>query len=203
MDHKRFFSVLLSALLAVTLLAGCGGSASSSSEKPASGPASASASASSEALPDSMSAAATPDRKPGSFEENSPFALSGVEAAFAPCLGWGPGTAGTSLKSVIAAASLLHWAEDNSLANSTPELIGDAILPWYEALDELQQQGFAEAWPLIRTDAERLLTDKDSMTGCIEDAGLSAADLPGCTEKNWNALQEVLDGILPEVQGEY
>lgn len=201
MIRNRILSLLVCAALLACLLAGCSTSSGTNGGEAAS---SSSSAASSESIPSSTTQANTGKLTPNLDEsDNSIFSPASTQDAFAPCLGWGPGTAGTSLKSVIAAASLLHWAEDNSLANSTPELIGDAILPWYEALDELQQQGFAEAWPLIRTDAERLLTDKDSMTGCIEDAGLSAADLPGCTEKNWNALQEVLDGILPEVQGEY
>ena len=47
-----------------------------------------------------------------------------------------------------------------------------------------------------------LLSDKDSMTGRIADAGLDADTLPGCTLKNWQALQSVLDDIVPETNGE-
>ena len=40
------------------------------------------------------------------------------------------------------------------------------------------------------------------MTDRIADAGLDADTLPGCTLKNWQALQSVLDGIVPETNGE-
>ena len=43
--------------------------------------------------------------------------------------------------------------------------------------------------PLIKDAALDLLSDKDSMTGRITDAGLDADTLPGCTLKNWQALQ--------------
>ena len=52
-------------------------------------------------------------------------------------------------------------------------------------------------------DANALLTDKDSLSGRIEDAGLDPADLPGCSEKNWDALQDVIDRLTPEAKGEF
>ena len=109
---------------------------------------------------------------------------------------------GCSLKSVIAAASLLHWAEDARMSTRSPEAIQDAFYSWYDGLTDNQQEGFAEAWPLIKDAALDLLSDKDSMTGRIADAGLDADTLPGCTLKNWQALQTVLDGIMPETNGE-
>ena len=41
------------------------------------------------------------------------------------------------------------------------------------------------------------MSDKDSMAGRIEDAGLDPDTLPGCTLKNWQALQTVLDDCVP------
>ena len=38
------------------------------------------------------------------------------------------------------------------------------------------------------------------MSGRIEDAGLDASTLPGCTLKNWQALQSVLDDCVPAVE---
>ena len=55
---------------------------------------------------------------------------------------------------------------------------------------------------MIKDAALDLLSDKDSMTGRIADAGLDADTLPGCTLKNWQALQAVLDDIVPETNGE-
>ena len=41
------------------------------------------------------------------------------------------------------------------------------------------------------------LSDQDSMTGRIEDAGLDAKELPGCSEENWKALADVIDVLVP------
>lgn len=203
--YIRPLALLLCAALLGCLLAACNGSADSSPASSAA-PASDSASASgSSELPSSTTEANTGELNhgnPGNFDENSVFSITGTENAFAPCLGWGPGVSGCSLKSVIAAASLLQWAEDARMSSRSPEAIQDAFYSWYDGLTDNQQEGFAEAWPLIKDAALDLLSDKDSMTDRITDAGLDADTLPGCTLKNWQALQSVLDDIVPETNGE-
>ena len=106
--YTRILSLLLCAALACSILAGCSGSTASSSEVPSSASSSQSVPASSEVLPDSTTRADTSGLNPGDFDENSIFSITGTAAAFEPCLGWGPGVSGCSLKSVIAAASLLQ-----------------------------------------------------------------------------------------------
>lgn len=197
--YTRFFSLLLCAALACSLLSGCGGAGSGSTEAPSSASSAASA-VSGEELPSSTTRADTSGLNPGDFDENSIFSITGTSAAFEPCLGWGPGVSGCSLKSVIAAASLLQWAENARLASRTPEAVQDAFYNWYDTLDADEQESFAEAWTMIEPDALSLLSDKDSMTGRIEDAGLDPDALPGCTLKNWQALQTVLDDCVPHVE---
>lgn len=197
--YARILSLLLCAALACSILAGCGGSTASSSEAPSSASSSASSAASGEDLPDSTTRADTSGLNPGDFDENSIFSITGAAAAFEPCLGWGPGVSGCSLKSVIAAASLLQWAENARLASRTPEAVQEAFYSWYDTLDSDEQESFAEAWTMIEPDALSLLSDKDSMAGRIEDAGLDPDTLPGCTLKNWQALQTVLDDCVPAV----
>ena len=175
--YIRSLALLLCAALLGCLLAACGGSASSPASSAAPASDSASASGSSE-LPSSTTEANTGELNPGNFDENSVFSITGTENAFAPCLGWGPGVSGCSLKSVIAAASLLHWAEDARMSTRSPEAIQEAFYSWYDSLTDNEQEGFAEAWPLIKDAALDLLSDKDSMTGRIEDAGLLSAAPP-------------------------
>lgn len=208
LKYIRPLALALCAVLLCSLFTACSGT-SSSSEQPssaasaASDSASASASTSDSALPDSTTQANTGSLNPGNFDENSVFSITGTTDAFAPCLGWGPGVSGCSLKSVLAAASLLQWAEQTNLTSRTTDAIEDAFSQWYDALDSMDQESFAEAWPLIKDDANALLTDKDSLSGLIEDAGLDPADLPGCSEKNWDALQDVIDRLTPEATGEF
>ena len=197
MIQKRFVSLLLCAALALCLLAGCDTAASGSTGS-ASAPANSSASASSENIPSTTNEANTSGLRPN-FDENSLFSITGTSDAFEPCLGWGPGVSGCSLKSVLAAASLLQWAEQTNLTSRTTDAIEDAFSQWYDALDSMDQESFAEAWTMIEPDALSLLSDKESMTGRIEDAGLDPDALPGCTLKNWQALQTVLDDCVPAV----
>ena len=197
LKYTRILSLILCAALACSVLAGCGGAGADSSEASSSAPASSGAAASSESLPDSTTQADTSGLNPGDFDENSIFSITGTSAAFEPCLGWGPGVSGCSLKSVIAAASMLQWAENARLASRTPDAIQDAFYNWYDTLDSDEQESFAEAWTMIEPDALSLLSDKESMTGRIEDAGLDPDALPGCTLKNWQALQSVLDDCVP------
>ena len=200
MIQKRFVSLLLCAALALCLLAGCDTAASGSTGS-ASAPANSSASASSESVPSTTNEANTSGLRPD-FDENSLFSITGTSDAFEPCLGWGPGVSGCSLKSVIAAASLLQWAESTHLSSRTPEAIQDAFYDWYDSLSAADQENFAEAWTMIEPDALSLLSDKESMTDLITDAGLDPDTLPGCTLKNWQALQSVLDSCVPAVNGE-
>ena len=204
LKYTRILSLLLCAAIACSVLAGCGGSAasgsSSSEEAPSSASASDSASASGETVPDSTTEANTSQLNPGNFDENSIFSITGTSDAFAPCLGWGPGVSGCSLKSVVAAASLLQWAEEARLSARTPDAVQEAVGNWYDSLSSDEQESFAEAWTMIEPDALALLSDKESMTGRIQDAGLDPDALPGCTLKNWQALQTVLDEMVPDVE---
>ena len=174
--YIRSLALLLCAALLGCLLAACGGSASSPASSAAPASDSASASGSSE-LPSSTTEANTGELNPGNFDENSVFSITGTTDAFAPCLG-------------------------ARMSSRSPEAIQDAFYSWYDGLTDNQQEGFAEAWPLVKDAALDLLSDKDSMTGRIADAGLDADTLPGCTLKNWQALQTVLDDIVPETNGE-
>ncbi len=201
MNRIRIISLALCAVLLTGLMAGCGGGSSTTNGSNAASN-SASSAAASESIPSSTTEANTSGLRPN-FDENSLFSIEGTTEAFAPCLGWGPGVSGCSLKSVIAASSLLQWAEDTNLSLKTTDAIRDAYNEWYDSLSSLEQESFAEAWPMIREDANTMLSDINSIAGVIDDAGLDISDLPGCSEENWKALQDVLDDLVPEAQGEY
>ena len=78
------------------------------------------------------------------------------------------------------------------------DAIQDAYTTWFNDLSADDQASFADAWPLIKEDANTLLTDKASMEGRISDAGLNVKKLPGCSKENWNALQKVVDALVPQ-----
>lgn len=202
MTQKRILSLLVSAALLCGLLVGCSDTSDDASHASSSASSLSSSSASSESAPSSTVQADTSGLFNKDFDENSLFSVDGTAAAFAPSLGWGPGVSGCSLKSVQAAATLLVWADEANLSARTDAAIEDAYTQWYDNLSDLEQEGFAEAWPMIKEDAAALLEDKDAMAGRLDDVGLEADKLT-FSEKDWNALEEVVDPLVPEAKGEY
>ena len=202
MTQKRILSLLVSAALLCGLLVGCSDTSDDASHASSSASSPSSSSASSERAPSSTVQADTSGLFNKDFDENSLFSVDGTAAAFAPSLGWGPGVSGCSLKSVQAAATLLVWADEANLSARTDAAIEDAYTQWYDNLSDLEQEGFAEAWPMIKEDAAALLEDKDAMAGRLDDVGLEADKLT-FSEKDWNALEEVVDPLVPEAKGEY
>lgn len=202
MTQKRILSLLVSAALLCGLLAGCSDTSDDASHASSSASSPSSSSASSESAPSSTVQADTSGLFNKDFDENSLFSVDGTAAAFAPSLGWGPGVSGCSLKSVQAAATLLVWADEANLSARTDTAIEDAYTQWYDNLSDIEQEGFAEAWPMIKEDAAALLEDKDAMAGRLDDVGLEADKLT-FSEKDWNALEGVVDPLVPEVKGEY
>lgn len=202
MTQKRILSLLVSAALLCGLLVGCSDTSDDASHASSSASSPSSSSASSESAPSSTVQADTSGLFNKDFDENSLFSVDGTAAAFAPSLGWGPGVSGCSLKSVQAAATLLVWADEANLSARTDTAIEDAYTQWYDNLSDIEQEGFAEAWPMIKEDAVALLEDKDAMAGRLDDVGLEADKLT-FSEKDWNALEEVVDPLVPEAKGEY
>lgn len=202
MTQKRILSLLVSAALLCGLLAGCSDTSDDASHASSSASSLSSSSASSESAPSSTVQADTSGLFNKDFDENSLFSVDGTAAAFAPSLGWGPGVSGCSLKSVQAAATLLVWADEANLSARTDTAIEDAYTQWYDNLSDIEQEGFAEAWPMIKEDAAALLEDKNAMAGRLDDVGLEADKLT-FSEKDWNALEEVVDPLVPEAKGEY
>ena len=202
MTQKRILSLLVSAALLCGLLVGCSDTSDDASHASSSASSPSSSSASSESAPSSTVQTDTSGLFNKDFDENSLFSVDGTAAAFAPSLGWGPGVSGCSLKSVQAAATLLVWADEANLSARTDAAIEDAYTQWYDNLSDIEQEGFAEAWPMIKEDAAALLEDKDAMAGRLDDVGLEADKLT-FSEKDWNALEEVVDPLVPEAKGEY
>lgn len=202
MTQKRILSLLVSAALLCGLLVGCSDTSDDASHASSSASSPSSSSASSESAPSSTVQADTSGLFNKDFDENSLFSVDSTAAAFAPSLGWGPGVSGCSLKSVQAAATLLVWADEANLSARTDTAIEDAYTQWYDNLSDIEQEGFAEAWPMIKEDAAALLEDKDAMAGRLDDVGLEADKLT-FSEKDWNALEEVVDPLVPEAKGEY
>ncbi|MCC8196360.1 MAG: hypothetical protein LIO49_06095 [Ruminococcus sp.] len=86
------------------------------------------------------------------------------------CFGVGPGSAGSSLRSVSAAASLLDWAEEHSDL-LTEETLEELLAEWdgydwdYEDLEE--------SWQSVAGSIEEIVADPsdESLLGLLDDSG--------------------------------
>ncbi len=178
-------------------LAGCTAAASSS---PAVSSQSLSKAPGSETVPSGEGdTTAAPNAPSGGVDDTeNGFGLTDPADAFSAGLGWGPGTAGTSLKSVAAAAAMLDWADENGLSHRNAETLSDCLHDWFDSLETLDQENFAETWPLIEDAAQRILDDPDAAAPEMEDAGVQ--EVPTCSEADWSALADALDAIVPAPQ---
>lgn len=198
MKHGHLFRTCAAGCCGILLfslvLAGCTPSASSSSS-----------SSSSQALSEAPTSQAVPsgedDTAPAPVVDGSENGFNGISDpadAFAGSLGWGPGTAGTSLKSVAAAASMMEWADANAAANRSSDALNDSLSQWFDSLEQVDQENFAEAWPLIEESAQRILDDPKAVQGELSDAGVQ--ETPSCSEEDWSAVAGVLNAIVPAPQ---
>lgn len=121
-------------------------------------------------------------------------ALTALNEALDHCLGWGPGTAGSSLHSVVAAAALLDWATDNELTSRSAGLTAEAFASWYDQLDDLDRDTFSETWPLVCDDADALLEAPESMAERMESAGVDPARAADWDAMDWVVLRSEVEG---------
>lgn len=117
-----------------------------------------------------------------------------LDEALNACLGWGPGSAGSSLHSVVAAAALLDWAQANGLASGQSGEIEALFADWYDTLDEFDKDTFSETWPLVCDEAALLLEDAAGMAELMETAGVDPARADGWASESWEVLHAAIDG---------
>ena len=184
------------ALALALFLAGCTAAASSSTPAPSSSSQALSEAPASQAIPSGEDDTTT---APGvDATENGFTGLTDPTQALSRGLGWGPGTAGTSLKQVAAAASMMDWADENSAASRSADSLNSCLSSWFAGLDAFDQENFAEAWPLIESSAQRILDDPDAQAAWLEDAGVD--EVPACSEEDWAAFAGAMNAVVPAPQ---
>lgn len=194
MKKIRFVRLAALCLCAALPLAGCGGEEASSASSVPAPPASSSVAAADPVLPDQTEGEAP-------FVEDDENGLLGPlsspEQALSSCLNWGPGTAGSSLKSVQAAVALLNWAEENSLSRRDDDSVTQGFTGWYEELEADEQENFSAVWPIIQAQADALISGEGEMEPLLEDAGIDPDSLPDYTAADWEVLRDIITARVP------
>lgn len=91
------------------------------------------------------------------------------------CANVAPGTAGSSLRSVSAAASLLDWAEDQLKYIITERSIISLLKGWQSTCEDFdwQLECLKESWESVVGSIEEIVADptEESLSGLLDDSG--------------------------------
>ncbi|MCD8344743.1 MAG: hypothetical protein LUC38_02115 [Oscillospiraceae bacterium] len=100
------------------------------------------------------------------------YEFSGIIEA---CANVAPGTAGSSLRSVSAAASLLDWAEDQLKYIITERSIISLLKGWQSTCEDFdwQLECLKESWESVVGSIEEIVADptEESLSGLLDDSG--------------------------------
>jgi len=110
------------------------------------------------------------------------------------------GTAGISLKQASAAAKVLDWAEDTSLAE---EEIAAKISSYIESFsDPLDAGAFVINFQLISGLPQKIINGDASTIGTVSDAGYTL-EHASYTQSKWDAFLSAFKGTLPNLYSSY
>lgn len=110
------------------------------------------------------------------------------------------GTAGISLKQASAAAKVLDWAEDTSLAE---EEIAEKIDAYLDSFSDPLKAGlFVINFELISDIPQDIIDGDDSTIGTVSDAGYTL-EHASYTQSKWDAFLSAFKGTLPNMYSSY
>lgn len=119
----------------------------------------------------------------------------GLTAALEGCVSFGEGEAGVSLKTAIAAADLLDWAEANA-KDSSIDAMAAHLGGWLAGLDPERQSQFWANWPMVEEQAWAMVRDLPGQLPLLADAG-DPQDYdrytPACFERLTCAVEQYLE----------
>lgn len=118
-----------------------------------------------------------------------------LTAALESCVSFGEGEAGVSLKTAIAAAGLLNWAEANA-RDSSIDAMAAHLESWLAGLDAQRQSLFWANWPAVDEQAWAMVRDLPGQLPLLADAG-DPQDFdhytPACYERLHCAIERYLE----------
>lgn len=119
----------------------------------------------------------------------------GLTLALQSCTAFGEGEAGAALKTVLAAAQLLNWAE-GAAKESSIDSIEAHLQTWLAGQDTAVQNLFWANWPAVDVQAYALVRDLPGQLPLLADAGSPQAYdhyTPACYERLHCAVDRFLD----------
>lgn len=165
---REIFAVLISFALCAVLMAGCASAAGNGNAGAVSAPSPAvTAAAAPEAAPEEDA----PDGA-GSLAEPQEYDESDLKDALDAAIAYEAGTAGSSLKTAIAAAGLVEFFATQCTPEDAVGIMTDTA-DWYADLTAGQQATLAENWPSIYAQAEKIVEDPAGQAELLSEAGVT------------------------------
>ena len=118
----------------------------------------------------------------------------GFEDILDGMLGFGPGTAGSSLSSAGQAAALLNWCAAHPDADT--EALSGRVTAWLDGLADFEKENIAESWPMVLGSARYILEDPEAAAPLLEDAG-AELDPAQPDSESFEAVAGVLNDTCP------
>ena len=91
---------------------------------------------------------------------------------------------------------LLPQAYEDAVKESGAVVVS-SFTDWYEALSTEEQENFSAVWPIVRAQADAILSGEGDMEPLLSDAGIDTNSLPDYTTADWETLRDVVDARVP------
>jgi hypothetical protein len=160
------------------------------------------ASVSSESVSSSSQNSVTPEAEAlTAVSVSSDDSAAALESSFGDvlniCTSWGPGTAGSSLQSVLSAVTLITWANTNDVKDMDQDQLLSVVMASIGKADDTEKEALAANWRTIYDTGDSILNDPTNLYGIMSDAGcydegvaiVQNAD----SAKNWETLKLLIE----------
>lgn len=113
------------------------------------------------------------------------------------CTSWGPGTAGSSLQSVLSAVTLITWANTNDVKDMDQDKLLGIVMDVIDKSDDTEKDALAANWRTIYDTGDSILNDPTNLYGIMSDAGCYDEGIAivqnADSAKNWETLKLLIE----------
>lgn len=160
--------------------------------------------------PDSLSSSVSSSTQDGAAPESealtavavsSDDSAASLESSFGDvldiCTSWGPGTAGSSLQSVLSAVTLITWANTNDVKDMDQDKLLGIVMDVIDKSDDTEKDALAANWRTIYDTGDSILNDPTNLYGIMSDAGCYDEGIAivqnADSAKNWETLKLLIE----------
>lgn len=110
-------------------------------------------------------------------------------------LGWGEGSAGSSLAVVVAAHDMVQWCDEVQIQTVDAKDVDYCIGKWLSALDEESYQDAIANWVMVKETATAILQKDTTIADLLGDAGCDYIESESARE-HWSYFVDRVDILM-------